>query len=71
MAIIKSKLPTELNLKLEETQGQWTVTDLSERIRKLIAARERSEESWKALDDGNIDEADDYSNEFLIPEISK
>ena len=67
MAIIKSKLPTELNLKLEETrEGRLTGTDLRERIRKLIVARERSEESWKSLDDGNIDEADDYSNKFLI-----
>ena len=36
VAIIKSKLPTELKLKLEETrEGQWAVTDLRDRIRKL------------------------------------
>ena len=48
VAIIKSKFPTEINLKLDEFQkGQWTVHILCMKIRRLIVAREKSEEIWK------------------------
>ena len=42
VAIIKSKLPAELNLKLEEIrEGDWTVNILRKTINKLIVAREK------------------------------
>ena len=43
VAIIKSKLPDELNIKLEESKtGDWTVSVLRKAIEKFIVARERS-----------------------------
>ena len=45
VSLIKSKLPANFNLKLEESKsGDWTVKNLRESINKLIAAKERSEE---------------------------
>ena len=46
VSLIKSKLPEEMNLKLEESRGEgdWTVKRLREVTSKLIFARERSED---------------------------
>ena len=45
VSLVKSKLPANFNLKLEESKsGDWTVKNLQESINKLIVAKERSEE---------------------------
>ena len=46
VALIQSKLPQEVNLKLEENRngGLWTVKNIKSAILKLIVARERTEE---------------------------
>ena len=66
VAIIKNKFPSEFNLKLEETrEEEWTVAVLRKKIRKLIVAREKSEQSWKANQEDVVD-VDDDDGEFLL-----
>ena len=58
VAIIKSKV----KVKLEESRmGEWTVQSIRTRIRKLIVAREKSEENWESLGDNNAPDYGDYS----------
>ena len=43
IALIKSKLPEDVNIKLEESKdGEWTVTSLRKAINRFISAREIS-----------------------------
>ena len=73
VAIIKSKFPSEINLKLEESrEGEWTVNNLRVRIKKLIVAREKSEECGKKTqDDGKFDDSEESSGEFLLSKDAK
>ena len=62
VALIKSKLPEEMNLKLEETRGEdnWTVENLRKVTSKLILARERSEDKYEKVS------SYEYSGESLL-----
>ena len=64
VALILSKFPTEFNLKLEESrENEWTVKDLRTKVRRLIVAREKSEEIWNKSD---IDDRKSELDEFLL-----
>ena len=57
ISMIKSKLPSTLNLKLEEIKnGDWTVCELRKAVNKLIVAKERAEDL--------VDDRDDVSYEY-------
>ena len=73
VAIIKSKYPTEFNLKLEESrEGEWTVNNLPIKIRRLIVAREKSEESWKKSSEvRELEDSEECSSEFLLSKDRK
>ena len=48
--MIKSKIPAQFNLKLEECHdGEWTTDVLRKSINKLLLAKERSEESYEEV----------------------
>ena len=55
ISLVKSKLPQEMNRKLEEDRtGEWTMEMLRKSIHKLILAREKTEEDvplWLGNDD--------------------
>ena len=63
---VKSKLPEEMNLKLEELRSEeaWTTTLLRKSINRLITARERSEETHTRETDEH--EIPQYSGEGLL-----
>ena len=66
VSLIKSKLPSAFNLKLEEQRdGEWTTDLLRRSINKLLLARERSEES---IDEQPIYE---YATEGLLSKDMK
>ena len=45
VSIVKSKLPREINRKLEETKtGEWNMDNLRKSTHRLILAREKTEE---------------------------
>ena len=66
ISLIKSKLPEEINLKLEEGKGEsrWKVADLRKSVNKLIYARERSAE--ENLESPSVDSTYSYSTEVLL-----
>ncbi|MCH2406104.1 MAG: hypothetical protein MK200_07930 [Nitrosopumilus sp.] len=51
IALVKSKFPSELNLKLEETRDDtnWTLDLLRKTIERFIKAREKTEENYNYL----------------------
>ena len=63
---VKSKLPEEMNLKLEELKADeaWTTAQLRKSMNKLITACERTEDMYRAMtDDQNFQQ---YSGEGLL-----